>query len=331
MTRPTRLRLLIVGALVMSGMTLRAEGDPSSPWYLERPRSATAELPDGVPAIVTELELLLRDGGVPGFYDGQFAATAERFEELAAVALDPDLHHVIRTLAVMALHEADQGPRLVETLRPLLIEVGEEYFHEHKMTMRRLEQRLVVVGEEAEADLRQELDVDLSRHARFALAKAGHPEALMARIRLLEAKVAPQRRLVLDRRANENDPNVFFYRGLWFSIAYHYQQFDDYENAAIWFRALTENLNGLGSRWAHYNLACIAALQGQPELALEELTDAIANGFADVAWMDEDGDLASLRGRQEYQALRAELGAEDEISNAGALEGLPASNPPKGP
>jgi hypothetical protein len=58
---------------------------------------------------------------------------------------------------------------------------------------------------------------------------------------------------------------------------------------------------------AHYNLACIAALTGRPDEAVEHLRSAHAVGFTDVAWMEEDGDLASLRERADFRALAARM------------------------
>lgn len=302
---------------------LRAEVLSDSPWYLERePRRAlepagevgASELPAGLPSVLPDLEALLRDGGVPGFYDGQFAVTADRFDELVAVARDTDLHHVLRIMAVMALQEAERSPRLEEALRPLLLPPQLEWQVDYAQQYRQAGGNAVP----DEATTRAELDVDLSRHARFALAKGGYPEAILERIRLLEEKVEPLRDEILDPEAPYW--SVFIYRSTWFSIAYHYQQFDDYENAARWFRDLTENLRGSDSRWAHYNLACLNALQGRPEEAVAELAGAIEDGFADLAWMDEDGDLASLRGRADFQALRTELGATSEFSNAAPVD-----------
>jgi len=312
-------------ALLSSGLRAQgsgAQGD-ASPWYLERLEHGAveaSELPAEVPSVVADLERLLRDGGVPGFYDGQFAATADRFDELLAVARDDDMHHVIRVMAVMALQEAAEGEQLRAALEPLLLPVQLEQFIDKRVALR----FFTGVGTGAEAEVRQELDADLSRHARFALAKGGQPEAVLERIELMKLGTNHHREQILDPNADPADFRVFFGRAQWFSIAYHYQQLDDYANAALWFRALTENLRGADSRWAHYNLACIAALQGHPEEALVELRAAIEDGFSDLEWMDEDGDLASLRGRAEFQELRAELGGAP-ISNTPGVENPPGS------
>ncbi|GJM20172.1 MAG: hypothetical protein DHS20C15_00870 [Planctomycetota bacterium] len=326
--RPVPLLTALV-AVVSMAIGLRAQGNPDneapSPWYLERAASSDfgeARIPLGVPPVVAELEALLRDGYVPGFYDGQFAATADRFEELREIAHDEDMHHVIRVMAVMALQEAAEGEQLREALEPLLVSVQFEQYVDQRVALRFFAGN-TPAGIGAEQQVRQELLADLSKHVRFALAKGGQPAAVLERIELLELSVQHLRDVLLDPQSEPTDFRIFFGRSQWFSIAYHYQQFDDYENATIWFRALTEHLRGTDSRWAHYNLACIAALQGRPEEALVELRGAIEDGFSDLKWMDEDGDLASLRGRAEFQELRVELGGLP-ISNTESVESSPA-------
>lgn len=45
----------------------------------------------------------------------------------------------------------------------------------------------------------------------------------------------------------------------------------------------------------YYNLACALSLQGKTSRALGSLRKAVENGYADFAWVLEDGDLAALR------------------------------------
>jgi hypothetical protein len=54
---------------------------------------------------------------------------------------------------------------------------------------------------------------------------------------------------------------------------------------------------------AYYNMACVYALQGQPELALRYLQIAAMNGYATAEGIDEDPDLESLRDEPAYRAL----------------------------
>ncbi len=304
-----------------------AAGDPDSPWYLERGTHRRTPRPaDDVPEVVFALEALLRDGGIPGFYDGQFTSTQDRFDELVRVARDTSMHHTIRIMAVMAAQEAADGPPLRQALQPLLIDPELEYQIE-RIRAQRDYWRDPLPPDEV---IRRELDVDLSRYARFALAKDGQPEAILDRIRVLEQYVLPKRVEVLDPLIETfgrfGSFDIYFYRTLWFDIAYHYQQFDDYASAAGWFRQLTGSLDGQDARMAHYNLACIAALTGNPEEAVAELRGAMEDGFLNVTWMDEDGDLESLRGLPTYEALRREmLGLDPEAPSDGPEDEEPSA------
>jgi len=52
-----------------------------------------------------------------------------------------------------------------------------------------------------------------------------------------------------------------------------------------------------------YNVACVYALQGQIEGALDCLENALKHGFAQKEWIEHDADLAALHGHPRYQAL----------------------------
>jgi tetratricopeptide (TPR) repeat protein len=54
---------------------------------------------------------------------------------------------------------------------------------------------------------------------------------------------------------------------------------------------------------AHYNLACIRSRQGNSELALKEMGEAIDGGFSDMTALRNDPDLAGLRGTSGFQKL----------------------------
>ncbi len=56
-----------------------------------------------------------------------------------------------------------------------------------------------------------------------------------------------------------------------------------------------------------YNLACALAVRGRTADALTALRRAVEVGFADADGMAADADLASLRGKPEYEALLAAL------------------------
>jgi serine/threonine protein kinase/Flp pilus assembly protein TadD len=52
-----------------------------------------------------------------------------------------------------------------------------------------------------------------------------------------------------------------------------------------------------------YNVACMYALQGRGEQALDCLESALAHGFGQKAWIEHDADFTSLRGHPRFQAL----------------------------
>jgi hypothetical protein len=296
-------KFLVEVAMVLAlAAACSAQSDPSSPWYLERGPGPVATASDD-PVLQTALDLaaLLRDGSVPGFYDGQFASTRDRFDELAAIASDPDMDHVLRVMAVMALQEAGSGEDVARVLEPLILSADVEFNIEHNA----FNNMMTVVDDET---IRSELRASLSQHARFALAKDGQPAMVLEKIRVMEDRIHRRMPKLLDPSVPTFDIGVSFGRQVIFDIGYHFQQFDDYPNAEAWFRKLTDNLKGLReTRWAHYNLACIAALTGRPEEAVEELRKAHAVGFTDVAWMEEDGDLTTVRDLPAYKALVAEI------------------------
>src|SRR4029079_4868465 len=107
--------------------TAPAQAPAPSPRYAERRTKTREPGPlDPVPDTAFRLALLLRDGGVPGFYDGQFASVADRLDDLARLANDPDMNHVLRVMAIMALQEAGSGAQVVAALDPLIIPAHEE-------------------------------------------------------------------------------------------------------------------------------------------------------------------------------------------------------------
>lgn len=298
-----------------------------SPWYLERGTERREPGPrDDVPDVAFLLAESLRDGGIPGFYDGQFRVVEDRFDDLVRVAQDESMHHTIRIMAVMGLQEAGDGERLLAALEPLLIDPEVEFDVEWSRALRDFERRTPRPLDEKTP--RRELDVDLSRYTRFALAKDGQPQHILERIHVLQQYVLPRRVTLLDPLVHTfRNFETYHGRTIWFDIGYHYQQFDDYISAAEWFRQLTQSLEGADIRMAHYNLACIAALTGKPEEAVAELRLAAEAGFLGVAWMDEDGDLQSIRDRDDYQALRRQLlGEEAEPEWPAGFPGGPADN-----
>lgn len=58
---------------------------------------------------------------------------------------------------------------------------------------------------------------------------------------------------------------------------------------------------------AHYNLACSLALSKRKNAALRALQDAIALGYDDADWMQQDPDLEVLKHHPEFIALLGKL------------------------
>lgn len=61
---------------------------------------------------------------------------------------------------------------------------------------------------------------------------------------------------------------------------------------------------------AHYNLACSLALTKKKTAALRSLRHAIALGYSDFDWMQQDPDLDILKGHPAFEALLAQLKPE---------------------
>lgn len=59
----------------------------------------------------------------------------------------------------------------------------------------------------------------------------------------------------------------------------------------------------------HYNLACSYALTGNKSDALGALRCALESGYDDLAYLELDKDLESLRGEPAYQKLLHEFGS----------------------
>jgi adenylate cyclase len=56
-----------------------------------------------------------------------------------------------------------------------------------------------------------------------------------------------------------------------------------------------------------YNVACVYALQGNTEQAIDCLENALKHGFAHKAWIEHDSDLNALHDHPRYQALLQRL------------------------
>jgi hypothetical protein len=59
-----------------------------------------------------------------------------------------------------------------------------------------------------------------------------------------------------------------------------------------------------GNRDAYYNMACVYALKGEKEQSLRYLRIAALNGYVTMSTLDEDSDLKSLHGDEEFEKLK---------------------------
>jgi len=56
-----------------------------------------------------------------------------------------------------------------------------------------------------------------------------------------------------------------------------------------------------------YNVACVYALLGQAEQAIDCLEKAVQHGFGHKSWLENDSELNSVRSDPRFQALLARL------------------------
>ena len=56
-----------------------------------------------------------------------------------------------------------------------------------------------------------------------------------------------------------------------------------------------------------YNIACLYAVGGKPERALDLLEHAAQNGFGHKEWIEHDPDIESLRSHPRYKTLLSRL------------------------
>jgi TolB-like protein/Flp pilus assembly protein TadD len=74
-------------------------------------------------------------------------------------------------------------------------------------------------------------------------------------------------------------------------------------------RALVIDPTDAGVR---YNVACLFALENEPDRAIDCLEEAIASGFGNREWIRQDPDLAALRGNSRFQEMVEGMG--DRVS-----------------
>jgi tetratricopeptide (TPR) repeat protein len=259
--------------------------------------------------IVHLCEQVMLDGGVPGFFDGQFAAMhavdSTALIRILRFAWDPRLHPVVRTLMIVALHET-RPPGLEMFLQPLLVRADLEVILQYQAKWN---------FNMSAYDVRESMRMNVSQYARFSLAKAGIAGPIEQKISELKVRY-----LDLMRRAQRNPdpdrdrPSFTLEEALdfLFQVGYHEQQLDRYDEAEAAYREIALCREDVRvKRWAHYNLACIRAIQGRNDEAIAELEAAVRAGFNDVRWAARDGDLKPLRDDLRFQRILAGMPAVD--------------------
>lgn len=126
-------------------------------------------------------------------------------------------------------------------------------------------------------------------------------------------RVASSRLELVTAKSQErpDDPEVWYYRG-WYERALGLTQ-----EAGASFDTAAELLRAQGPRrmsdevW-HYNIACYEALRGNTEGGLSALEQAVELGWADVAWMCVDPDLAVLRAHERFASLSVRMAGQEE-------------------
>lgn len=264
-------------------------------------------------AVALRLAGKIREGLVPGFYKGQFSdlfgIDPRAAERLLEFAHDDALHHVFRVMAVMALNET-RRPTLEKDLAPLIKGELDELENSHDEFFRSFA---------GPRDIERFREFDLSRYARFSLAKAGMKGPIVRLIRTIDDFLSsPRERIEITQDVDPDNREYWqieWRRMLLFDSGYYFQQFDDYPNAAARYtRIVTEFPKSRACENAYYNRACIFAIKGRPKEALDDLRSAIRHGFTNVDWLLEDGDLKSLRELPEFKAVveEARTGVADE-------------------
>lgn len=118
-----------------------------------------------------------------------------------------------------------------------------------------------------------------------------------AQEQLAEGRFEQARKLF--QQALQKDPKLGeAYNGV--GVTYYAR--NAFEDAIDWYKRGLEAAPGFGD--LYYNLACGYALVGKKTHALRYLKLAAAKGFTEVAALDEDHDLDTLREEPEFKAIR---------------------------
>ncbi len=210
-----------------------------------------------------------------------------------ALALDPELAeaHSARGTALFLMGRIDEARESFETaiaLDPGLFEA--RYFFARACFQHGDSQRAASLFEEANK-IREDY------HAAFFAAQSyeamGDHEA--AREAYRTAKDVAERHMEL----NPDDPRAATMRSV--SLC----RIGERAAGLHWAeRALAIDPDDAGVR---YNVACLYAVEGQVDEALDCLAAAVANGFGNREWLEQDPDMDSLRDHPRFHALMQEM------------------------
>ncbi len=232
------------------------------------------------------LQGLLRDGSIPGFYDGQFEGLRSLgpglVDQLFWIGSHPTLNLSLRGMAVAAIGSFGDSSDVIRLDEAFMLEPSDE--------IELLTESSTERGDRARAQL--------SQYARWAAWRLGETSLSLEPIRELE-------------RRFEQEPSKYLTRAAeyLFQIGYGYLRLrllDDARKAFRRYVQLYDSGMGVHLSSVHYNLACIASLRGEVALAIDELRLARKNGFTDMGWLLEDRDLENIRNDARFRAFLEE-------------------------
>ncbi|MFI5309637.1 MAG: protein kinase [Gemmatimonadales bacterium] len=209
-----------------------------------------------------------------------------------ALELDPGLAeaHVARGLAV-SLHgnhaDAEFEFQTAMKLNPQLFDAAYMYAR-----------ALVAQGKHEKAAKMFERAAELRPEDYVVPGLLGASDAALGRAADAQASIRRQLAAACKRQElNPDDPRALYLGGIALS------HLGDSVKAKDWARqALAINS---GDATVLYNIACLYATSGDTEEAITLLERSVAAGFGHWNWIENDSDLASLKGHPRYQALLA--------------------------
>ncbi|MEQ8765691.1 MAG: hypothetical protein RL885_17335, partial [Planctomycetota bacterium] len=233
------------------------------------------------------LQRTLRDGTIPGFYDGQFDALSPLqpglVDQLLFIGAHPSLNASLRGMAVAAIGSHGDREDVSRLQEVFMVDPRTEIEH------------LVESTEETEERARAQL----SQYARWSAWRLGDKVLPLEPINELQ-----RRHDQIQSKYHPRAPEYLF------QIGYGYLRLRLLDKAEQSFSRFVDEYEGttiqrfLSS--VHYNLACIHALRSEVGPAIQELRLARENGFTDIGWLLEDRDLEKIRDDPRFRAFLEE-------------------------